>query len=153
MKRIYTLLHLDQIKNQVLCYVLLISILPLIVLALFSIHTYNESIIAQSAQLVEDNLDTANGIVTLLSKDLIAFSRQILNNDTIREQMESYELKMGTHYLDSKTKQIMNKAIQKMGLSSNRITNVYLFSEDGFRYQYSVGNEGYHTFYTMENES
>ena len=128
-----------RVYNKFLVISISVSVIPILLLGLFSFVISTRNIVDSYVSIVHDNLITSNNILNILTADIRDKSRQILANEIITNAIQNHDEADGM-FLGVQLTRTLDMEIQRI-LDDNRLHfSVYLFSDNGFRYQYNSDN-------------
>ena len=137
MRRLREFMSIRRIRNKFLYITLAIGLIPLVVVGSISFVIATRNVRNSSMELYANNLSISNITVDLLSKNIESLARSVLGNGLIEHCMEEFSTN-SDRYLSAQSIQRLDTTIAELISDNSYISSLFLFNEEGFRYQYNA---------------
>lgn len=137
MRRLREFMSIRRIRNKFLYITLAIGLIPLVVVGSISFVIATRNVRNSSMELYANNLSISNITVDLLSKNIESLARSVLGNGLIEHCMGEFSTN-SDRYLSAQSIQRLDTTIAELISDNSYISSLFLFNEEGFRYQYNA---------------
>lgn len=151
MRRLREFMSIRRIRNKFLYITLAIGLIPLVAVGSISFVIATRNVRNSSMELYANNLSISNITVDLLSKNVESLARSVLGNRSIERCMEEFS-SGSDRYLNAQAIQRLDTVIADLISDSSYISSLFLFNEEGFRYQYSAFSRSSANLWQLDTE-